>query len=194
MRIVAIEGVQHFQINGGSGGSNNMLIELANGEQYRVPIGDDTYSVLSELGKVSAVRAQQEPDLSQYTPQQTPTAKPASGVSLQDFAKAFITGPNAGAPPAPPQMTAEQAELVGQLSSLSDNEVTELAEDPLSQLRKIGMFGEPADVMSSLESLSAPVQGSDVIESFEDTSDDDDEYDPGEEYDDDDEIADQYEG
>jgi hypothetical protein len=205
MRIVAIEGVQHFQINGGSGGSNNMLIELANGEQYRVPIGDDTYAVLSELGKVSAMQAhQQEPDLSQYMPQQTPATKqptkqrldrsPQPGQipqTLGDFAKGFITGPNQGAAPAPPQMTAEQQELVGQLSSLSDNEVTELAEDPLSQLRKIGMFGEPTDIMSSLESTSATVQGSDVIESFEDTSEDD-EYDPGEEYDDDDEIADQY--
>lgn len=204
MRIIGVEGVHHFPANGDAGGSSsNMLVELPGGEQYRVPIDQETYMMLSELAKISALQAGHapQPDLAEYQQPTAPatkqrldrTAQPGQiPQSLEDFAKGFVTGPNMGAPPVPPQN-----DLVGQLSSMSDSELNELAElaqpqegNPLDQLRKIGMFGEPTDVMASLGTTSNP-QGPDVIESFEDTSDDDDE-DPGEEYDDDGEIASQF--
>lgn len=204
MKIIGIEGVREF----GSSGRSNMIVQLPTGEQFRVPIGTDTYDMLNELGNIMELHAQgQETDMARLAYQEPQPGDPpatkqrldrsaAPGQvpqSLEDFAKTFVTGPNAGAPSVPPQMAATQNDLVGQLATLSPEEAVEMAgdqvDDPLSQLRKIGFLGEPTDILSAMNTQTEP-SGSDVIESFEDTSDDYDDYDPGEEYDDD--MAEQF--
>mgnify|MGYP001114712990 CR=1 FL=1 len=197
MRIVGIEGVREF----GSSGRSNMIVELPTGEQFRVPVGQDTYDMLNELGNIMELHAQgQETEMARLAYQQPqPGDQPATKQrldrspqpgqrpqTLEDFAKTFVTGPNVGAPGVPPQMAETQNDLVGQLATLSPEEAVELAgdqqvDDPLSQLRKVGFLGEPEDVLSAM-STPAETPGSDLIESFEDTSDSDFD-DPGEEYD-----------
>lgn len=204
MQIIGIEGVREF----GSSGRSNMIVQLPSGEQYRVPISPDTYNMLNELGNIMELHSQgQETEMARMAYQQpqlgdAPATKqrldrsPQPGQqpqSLEDFAKSFITGPNQGA--APSQFTTEQEDLVGQLSTISNEEAVALAgesEGPLSDLRKVGFFGEPTDILSALGSEASEPQGSDVIESFEDTDDGEDD-DPGEEYDDSDgDMAEQF--
>ena len=197
MKIVGIEGVQEFLDDGNLGVRNNMIVELKTGEQFRVPIGIDTYTMLTELGNMVALQTGSQPGVLPAKQRLGRTVEPGQvPQSLEDFSKTFITGPNAGAPPVPPQMAETQQDLVGQLSTLSSDEALELAgdhgqtDDPLSLLRKVGFLGEPEDVLSAMNTKTE-TYGSDVIESFEDTSDVD--YDdPGEEYDDDDDMAEQF--
>lgn len=193
MRIIGIEGVQMFQ--GGAEHVSNMIVEASDGGQYRVPISRETYSVLSELGQrgmvAEACQSSPQPVRQRLDRAAGPGQVPQS---LEDFARSFISGPNSGAVAAPPAFAQEQQTLVGELTDLSNEEVMELArgqqDDPLTQLRKVGFLGEPADVLSAL-APKAEIQGSDVVESFEDTSEDE-EDDPGEEYEDDGDMAEQF--
>ena len=181
MRILGLEGTHHFQADGGVENVCHMVVELTNGEQFRVAIDSVLYTTLAQLGDYAkGVESSGKLLLSSIPKDPNPTKGPEQ--SLEEFANSFVTGPNNKVPE-------QQIALAQELLDVAGEEV-EKAHDPLSQLRKIGMFGEPRDVMSSLSSMESPNlsmstreqnTGPDVIESFEDTSQYE-EDDPGEEH------------
>ena len=179
MRILGLEGAHHFQTDGGVENSCQMIIELTNGEQFRVAIDSVLYTTLAQLGDYSkGVRATGELLLSSIPKDPNPTKGPVE--SLEEFANDFITGPN--------RPNQEQAiALARELADMSNEDAEKLVTDPLSELRKIGMFGEPKDAVSSssIGNLSVVRDnnvGPDIVESFEDTSGQYEEDDPGEEH------------
>jgi len=167
MRIVGLEGVHHFQQDGSVGNSCCMLIEITGGDTFRIPIDSATYTMLTQLGEYGVnvkgttkkVGVESGVELSKALREEPKLEHVDQGPSLQEFANGFITGPNLG-------------------QELVDTRVD--APDPVSELQKIGMFGEPQDILKSL-SMAQQNSGPDVVESFEDTSDQYEESDPGEE-------------